>query len=236
VTVRDGDLDLDRRTREVLDFDELLGWVADLARTEPGRRDVLGTRPGSDPDALAWELGTLAEVLEHHAVEGALVPAGIPDPLDAAATLAVPGRVLGAAALHALASVAQAVWEVGSALRRLPRERAERLQRMGQAFPDLRRQAEAVLRHVSPEGGVADEASEELGRIRRARTRTAERLRRKLEGYLHRPDATSVIRDDFITQRNGRFVIPVRSDAPHPVEGIVHASSSSGASRSRRSS
>ena len=47
---------------------------------------------------------------------------------------------------------------------------------------------------------------------------------------LRDPEQQPVIRDDFITQRNGRFVIPIRTDAPWQMKGIVHAASSSGAS------
>jgi DNA mismatch repair protein MutS2 len=101
----------------------------------------------------------------------------------------------------------------------------------GRSLPDLRRESSDILRAIAPDGSIGDDASEELRRIRRRRLRAGDRLRNMLESYLHRPDAGSVIRDDFITQRNGRFVIPVRTDAPHPVKGIVHASSSSGATQ-----
>jgi DNA mismatch repair protein MutS2 len=50
-----------------------------------------------------------------------------------------------------------------------------------------------------------------------------------LERMVRDPAADATIRDDFVTQRNGRFVIPIRADAPVPRKGIVHASSSSGA-------
>jgi len=35
--VSETDLDLDSRTRQALDFDELLDWLSGFARTEPGR-------------------------------------------------------------------------------------------------------------------------------------------------------------------------------------------------------
>ena len=50
-----------------------------------------------------------------------------------------------------------------------------------------------------------------------------------LQRLVRDPDAEAFIRDDFVTQRNGRFVIPVRADTARPVKGIVHAASSSGA-------
>jgi len=85
-----------------------------------------------------------------------------------------------------------------------------------------------VADHVAPDGRLEDGASSELRRVRIAIARTGERLRRQLEAFVGDPAAASFVRDDFVTQRNGRFVIPVRADSPRPVEGIVHAASSSG--------
>ena len=39
----------------------------------------------------------------------------------------------------------------------------------------------------------------------------------------------SVVQDRFVTEREGRWVLPVRSDAHERFPGIVHATSSSGA-------
>src|SRR6185436_936743 len=89
--------------------------------------------------------------------------------------------------------------------------------------------AREVADHVAPDGRIEDGASAELRRVRVAIGKTGERLRRQLESFVNDPASASIVRDDFVTQRNGRFVIPVRADSPRPVEGIVHAASSSGA-------
>ena len=66
-------------------------------------------------------------------------------------------------------------------------------------------------------------------RMRAAMGGVGEGLRRMLESLAGDPSAATSLQDDFVTQRGGRFVIPVRSDAARAVRGIVHASSSSGA-------
>jgi DNA mismatch repair protein MutS2 len=70
-----------------------------------------------------------------------------------------------------------------------------------------------------------------LADCRTRRAQLAGRLRRKLEALVRDPQAQGAIQDEFVTRRNGRYVIPVRSDASQPVRGIVHATSSSGATR-----
>jgi dsDNA-specific endonuclease/ATPase MutS2 len=46
---------------------------------------------------------------------------------------------------------------------------------------------------------------------------------------LRNPDYSLQLQDQLVTVRNGRFVIPVRSEQKHGVDGIVHGTSSSGA-------
>ncbi len=80
------------------------------------------------------------------------------------------------------------------------------------------------------EGGVlADHASDELGALRRALAELHERLVRRMRGLMEVPQIAKHLQDTFYTQREDRYVLPVRADAGPAVEGIVHGSSASGA-------
>ncbi|MFO0609827.1 MAG: endonuclease MutS2 [Polyangiales bacterium] len=85
-----------------------------------------------------------------------------------------------------------------------------------------------VLDHaLDPDGTLADRASADLAAARRKvhelRARLVQRLEEALARYADR------LQDRYYTLRDGRYVIPVRADAHLPVPGIVHGSSSSGA-------
>ena len=54
-------------------------------------------------------------------------------------------------------------------------------------------------------------------------------LRTKLESILRSPAYSSQLQEQIVTVRNGRYVIPVRTEEKRRVEGIIHGSSSSGA-------
>jgi DNA mismatch repair protein MutS2 len=86
---------------------------------------------------------------------------------------------------------------------------------------------EAEIAHaIDADGTVLDRASPELGR---ARKRAAD-LRRELSARLNESmnRYADVLRDRFYTERDGRFVLPVRADAHQRVDGIVFGSSASG--------
>lgn len=95
-------------------------------------------------------------------------------------------------------------------------------------LPDLRDLAKHLGRAIH-DGEVDERYSPELSRIRRAIETTRSRVTSKLESMLRSPDYANQLQDQLVTVRNGRFVIPVRSDQKRGVDGIVHGTSSSGA-------
>jgi DNA mismatch repair protein MutS2 len=87
---------------------------------------------------------------------------------------------------------------------------------------------EEDLRHsLEPDGSVADRASPELARARKRVRELREESKRKLGQLLERH--ADVVQGDYYTEREGRYVLPVRSDAHLRVPGIVLGSSASGA-------
>ncbi|MCL2877712.1 MAG: Smr/MutS family protein, partial [Acidobacteria bacterium] len=79
---------------------------------------------------------------------------------------------------------------------------------------------------VLPNGEIDDNASPELRTIRRDLAERRHRINRTLEAILRAsPDA---VQDEIITFRNGRFVIPIRTDSRGRIPGVMHGLSSSG--------
>src|SRR5213594_4106408 len=108
------------------------------------------------------------------------------------------------------------------------REKFPKLAQTGQRLPDLRDLAKHLGRAIH-NGEVDEKYSPELARIRRALAASRSRLTEKLESIVRSPAYASQLQEQLVTIRNGRFVIPVRSDQKRGVEGIIHGSSSSGA-------
>ena len=85
-----------------------------------------------------------------------------------------------------------------------------------------------LTRSIGPRGDVLDGASPELGRIRKAVRIAHSRLMDRLNSFVTGNRYGSALQENIITIRDGRYVIPVRSDARNVVKGIVHDTSSSG--------
>lgn len=92
--------------------------------------------------------------------------------------------------------------------------------------PSLDRLRERLRVCIDEGGAVADRASPELARAR-SKVRDAQgELKRRLGQLLGR--FADLLQGQYYTEREGRFVLPVRSDAHLRVDGIVHGSSASG--------
>jgi DNA mismatch repair protein MutS2 len=92
--------------------------------------------------------------------------------------------------------------------------------------PHLTTLQELLQRSIGPEGAILDGASPGLRRARQRAQEHRHELRQKLTSLLGR--FAEALQGQYVAERDGRYVLPVRSDAPFRVEGLVLGSSSSG--------
>ncbi len=76
---------------------------------------------------------------------------------------------------------------------------------------------------------ISDNASPALADIRRKMRQQSARIREKLDGIIRSTTYQKCLQDAIVTQRNGRFVVPVKSEYRSQIAGLVHDTSSSGA-------
>ena len=82
---------------------------------------------------------------------------------------------------------------------------------------------------ITSEEEMSDNASPALADIRRKMKQQASRIREKLDGIIRSQTYQKCLQDAIVTQRNGRFVVPVKSEFRGQIAGLVHDTSSSGA-------
>ncbi|MBI4787275.1 MAG: endonuclease MutS2 [Chloroflexi bacterium] len=88
---------------------------------------------------------------------------------------------------------------------------------------------DAVARAINDRVEVMDSASDALARIRHDLNVTRARLMDKLQRIITSPGNAKIIQEPIITQRDGRYVIPVRAESKGRLQGVVHDTSASGA-------
>lgn len=88
---------------------------------------------------------------------------------------------------------------------------------------------EKITNSILSETEISDNASPELREIRRKKRHYENKIREQLDSMIHSSHYSKFLRDGIITQRNGRFVVPVKAESRGDVAGMVHDTSGSGA-------
>lgn len=209
----------------VLEFQSVLDRLAAQTETSLGKRHAEELTPSFD-SAAAWAaLETTSEAYEalvSHAVPSLGGVRDVTQPLS----LAKKGAVLGGVELHAVAETLYALRVFRSFLIPL-KDSMPRLGPYGDVLPDLRKLEEGLFDSVDGDGSLKDSASPALGSLRAKKRSLNARVLEAVQSYTtgrHR----ELLSDPIYTQRDGRYVIPLKAENRGKIRGIVHDTSASG--------
>jgi DNA mismatch repair protein MutS2 len=215
-----------------LEWEALLALVAGYSASSVGRAAILSLAPSTDEDWIARQ-HQLTEELRLLLAEQTSIPVGgLFDPTQHAAKAQIPGAALEANELQAVARLANDVASWQALLQSPPARLVGKLMGLSglssALTTSLRPLAESIERTIQPDGSLADNASPELGRIRRDQERQQRLIEESLRAALRKLAAEGATQDELITIRGDRFVIPVRAELKRRISGVVHGASSSG--------
>ena len=214
---------------KALEFDRVVEAVRSFALTPLGDARLAALRPQTDLRAVQASLVATTEAVKYLG-DNPIFPLDAPRDLEPIlAGLAIEARALEPSQLLRLADFLASVEHARGAIR----------QASG-TFPVLRAVAESVStfeqevaevrRKIEPSGEVVDHASAELRTIRERLRKQRARLRGTLESYLRGKETARYLQEQIITDRGGRYVLVIKAEHRTAIPGIVHGSSTSGAS------
>ncbi|HJZ66247.1 MAG TPA: endonuclease MutS2 [Candidatus Acidoferrum sp.] len=216
---------MSRPAEEILEFDRLRELLRGRSTCAPGKRALDALALSQDRAGLERGFALIREAREWLRAGKELGFGALADPEGWLAKIEGPGTVLEIADFLAAVSLLDAAhW-----LRQQFRELEDK-------FPSLAARAESVIdfrdvlalirRAILPAGEVSDDASPELRKIRASILQTRDSIQKSLKQILRARNAEAG--EDYVTLRNDRFVIPVRSEHRRSTQGIVHGASGTG--------
>lgn len=218
---------MNERTFQTLEMTALLGLLARHVQTPLGRKRALALLPSTDRQWIERELRRTSECVNYLTTGGAFGLGEARDVEDALVQLQIFGTTLEPQEILALQSIVAIGMDLRAQFNQTEtRGRYPQLYAVVAEVPDLRRALDSIRGKILPNGEIDDNASPELRRIRREFNERRTRIYRSLEGLMK--DRAPSVQDEIVTIRNGRFVIPVRTDARSQVPGVMHGLSSSG--------
>lgn len=215
---------MDSKTLQVLEYPKILERLASFCDFSASAERARALQPVAD---LGEARRLLAETSEARLLLS-LQELGIGGARDIrpAVDLAARGGVLTPSQLLELRSTLMACRQLKKAFERLE-EKAPLLAQIAAGLPDTYGLVDAIHRTLSDGGEVLDGASEKLARVRGEARAARERLMARLQKYL--TEQGDKFQEAIITQRDGRYVLPLRVEFKGQIKAIVHDQSASGA-------
>ena len=97
-----------------------------------------------------------------------------------------------------------------------------RLTALADDLKDLTPLTEVIQQCISPHNFILDQASPGLAAVRRELTDTRERVNRQIKQEFFQPAFQDALQSPLISQRHGRYVIPIKADHRGAIPGIIH--------------
>jgi DNA mismatch repair protein MutS2 len=211
-----------------LEYDRIVEAVRRFALTPPGAVRLAKLQPLTDARTVAAALAATAETTRF--LRDGEIGLQAPEDLDALLmSLAVEGRVLEPLSLVNLAGFLASVEATCGVVRKV-RTGFPLLAAIAETAASFQQEIGDIRRRIGPAYEVVDDASPELASLRDRLRKQRARLRGTLESYLRGRDTSKYLQQQIVTDRNGRYVLVVRSEHRTSIPGIVHGSSGSGAS------
>ncbi|MEW5806771.1 MAG: endonuclease MutS2 [Acidobacteriota bacterium] len=212
----------------VLEYDELKMLLASYALTPIGMKRIGQLEPIFEKSLIQEELNRVTEAVHFHHREGAFPISNAKDPEEIIKKLKIEDTILNGLEVYSLLSILKAGVQVRKLIPKLGKLSYYLLSRFFSTLPELQSIVKEIDGNVTEKGNIESSASKELYQIRKKIAKLKERIKERLDEMMFKPGADRIIQDEYITIRSGRYVIPVRTDAPFPVKGIIHGTSSTG--------
>ncbi|MCC6300140.1 MAG: endonuclease MutS2 [Anaerolineales bacterium] len=216
---------MDSKTLHVLEYDKIRERLKAFCDFSASMELALALEP---TDSFDLALARLAETTEARLLFSTNDNIGIGGAHDIrqAVDLAARGGALDPEQLLDIKSTLISCRELKKSLERKTDE-FPRLSQIAVGLPDPHGIVDAVTRILSDRGEVLDSASPKLADLRREIKIAHGRLMSRLQRYL--TESANKLQEPIITQRDGRYVIPLRAEFKGSIKAVVHDQSSSGA-------
>ena len=218
---------MDEKSLELLEFQAAKTRVARHTSFDLSRQAILSLKPLTNRRRVQERLQESTEARRLLSLSPGFSIGPIDD-IRPAASLASQGHVLQP---EDLVVVARTLETVADARRHVEEvhEQVPHIWTIAEALSDLRTLARDISNGIGPAGEILDSASPRLGQIRRRIIEARDDLVNRLESLMASTEGQSLITDHVVTQREGRYVIPVKAEHRRTLQGIVHDVSNSGA-------
>lgn len=215
------------KTLHTLEFDKIREMLADCAMTEGAREQAFLLTPSDDPEIIEKKLRRTTDARRLADAKG--TPSfGLVTDISASLERAEKGAALTPRELLSIAAVfrtARGLLDYCHINRTFESSLDEIFERL---IPN-RHLEDRITRSILAEDLIADEASVTLADLRRKIRAENGHIKESLQKYVTSGAYSKYLQENIVTTRDGRYVIPVKAECRNEIKGLVHDTSSTGA-------
>ncbi len=217
---------MDSKTLNVLEYPKILDRLAGFCDFSASMELARSLEPTSSYELAVARIAETTEARKLLSMQSTGV--GAAHDIRPLVDLAARGGVLDSQSLLDVKSTLIACRELKKAFEKRTEE-YPRLTQTALGLPDSHGLVDSISRILSDRGEILDSASPKLGDIRRSLRVAQDRLMSRLQKYVTDSKTVSMLQEPIVTQRDGRYVIPLRAEFKGKIKSIIHDQSSSGA-------
>jgi len=219
---------MDPHSLSLLEYDKVKAMLAGYAASSLGKAEAARLAPMTDPERIRRAIAETAELRELLERRGRLPMAGMTDLRPLIAATGDAEKPLEPQNLLELKDTLLA----SRHLRQLFEQEAQscpHLADLGQRLEDFEELCFLVEHTVERDGTVRDDASPQLADIRQRLASALAALRERAYTIAARPAIKPLLQSEAVTIRRGRYVLAIKAEHRHELDGIIHDRSQTGA-------
>lgn len=219
---------MNEKALKVLEYHKIIERLTQYAGSQPGKSLCQQLVPSDDLSEIRRMQKETSDAVSRICRKGNISFSGLSDIRSSLKRLEI-GSSLNIEELLRVCKLLEVTARVKSWSRSENREEMpqDSLEQMFTDLQPLTPLAAEIRRCIISEEEISDDASPGLRQVRRAIRLANEKIRTQLAGLVNGPSRT-YLQDAVITQRNGRFCIPVKAEYRGQIPGMIHDQSSSG--------
>ena len=219
---------INQKHTATLELDKVLKMLSSYARVIEAKEMALALEPESDINIVKKLLAETDEA--YRLIAGFGSPSfGSPKNMTNALSRAEAGGVLSMRELLDIGDVLRSVCQLGDWRKHCENTESPNLDPYFEDLQPNKYFEDKIFSSIKSEEEMDDNASAELKNIRRKINSSELNVRDRLEKMVHSASVGKFLQEGIITQRDGRYCIPVKAEHKSEVPGLLHDTSSSGA-------
>ena len=218
---------MDEKSLEMLEFPKIREILTGYTSFSASRELAHALKPVQDYERISLWLRQTAEARQILGFDRGFSIGGVLDVREKARLAALEGTLEPASLLEIQQTLA-ALHEVRRYFKDITRD-FPLLGEIAGGIVELRQIEKDIGNCLGPDGEVLDTASTTLSGIRQQLRETRGQIQERLEAIINSTRSKRILQEEVITEREGRYVILVKTESRHEMKGIVHDISNTGA-------